>query len=248
MLPRGVQRERWQTWANLVTLVRLVSGLVIFAYAAVTRDELWNFIGLGVYWSLDVVDGFLARRFDQETRIGAQMDILADRLLVAFFYLNYVMLYPQLIVPVAMFLFQFMGIDHYLSNQFMRWPIKSPNYFAAVDHQIWAWNWSPAGKLLNSAVVTAVLVLTKSAILGSIVCGAILVLKVWTAVRMARLPAPEQGWVSLDPAHSATARSETAPTGGAPRSRTGRRRAAASGRAARYARSPRARVRSSARR
>jgi CDP-diacylglycerol---glycerol-3-phosphate 3-phosphatidyltransferase len=186
--------EPWATWANLVTAIRLVSGLAIFAYAAVTKDETWNLIGLGVYWVLDVVDGFLARRFDQETRIGAQMDILADRILVAFFYLNYVVLYPDLVVPVSMFLFQFMGIDHYLSNQFMRWPIKSPNYFHVIDKKIWAWNWSPAAKLLNSAVVTGVLVLTKSPILGSIVCGAIIGLKVWTAIRLYKLPPPEKHW------------------------------------------------------
>jgi CDP-diacylglycerol--glycerol-3-phosphate 3-phosphatidyltransferase len=76
----------------------------------------------------------------------------------------------------------------------MRWPIKSPNYFHQVDRTIWAWNWSPAGKLLNSAVVTAVLVLTKDPILGSIVCGAIVVLKVWSAIRLYRLPPPEPGW------------------------------------------------------
>jgi CDP-diacylglycerol--glycerol-3-phosphate 3-phosphatidyltransferase len=188
------QRESWTTWANLVTAIRLVAGIAIFAYAALERNETWNFIGLGVYWVLDVVDGFLARQFNQETRIGAQMDILADRVLVAFFYLNYVTLYPGLMVPVSMFLFQFMGIDHFLSNQFMRWPIKSPNYFHKVDRTIWLWNWSAPGKLLNSAVVTAVLVFTKSAILGSFVCGAILVLKIWTAVRMHQLKPPEAHW------------------------------------------------------
>ena len=108
--------------------------------------------------------------------------------------LNMGTLYPGLMVPVSMFLFQFMGIDHFLSNQFMRWPIKSPNYFHKVDRTIWLWNWSAPGKLLNSAVVTAVLVFTKSAILGSIVCGAILVLKVWTAVRMHQLKPPEANW------------------------------------------------------
>lgn len=191
---QGCRDEKWGTWANLVTLVRLVAGIAIFAVAAVRHDETLNFIGLGVYWVLDIVDGYLARRFDQETRIGAQMDILADRVLVAFFYLNYAMLYPQLIVPVALFLFQFMGIDHYLSNQFMRWPIKSPNYFHQVDRTIWYWNWSPGGKLLNSAVVTAVLVLTKSAIIGSIVCGAIIVMKAWSLFRMSQLPPPELKW------------------------------------------------------
>lgn len=191
---QGCRDEKWGTWANLVTLVRLVAGIAIFAVAAVRHDETLNFIGLGVYWVLDIVDGYLARRFDQETRIGAQMDILADRVLVAFFYLNYAMLYPQLIVPVALFLFQFMGIDHYLSNQFMRWPIKSPNYFHQVDRTIWYWNWSPGGKLLNSAVVTAVLVLTKSAVIGSIVCGAIIVMKAWSLFRMSQLPPPELKW------------------------------------------------------
>ncbi len=186
--------EPWFTWANVATAIRVVAGVVVFAYAAATRDETWNYVGLGVYWVLDVVDGFLARALDQETRLGAQMDILADRLLVAFFYLNYVAVHPAMIIPVALFLFQFMGIDHYLSNQFMRWPIKSPNYFYEVDRRIWAWNWSPAGKLLNSAVVTAVIVLTRSPIAASAVCLAIIGLKIWTAVRMRALPAPETRW------------------------------------------------------
>lgn len=192
---RGGVREPWFTWANVATAVRVVVCVAIFAYAAVEHDERWNYIGLGVYWALDVLDGFLARALDQETRLGAQMDILADRLLVAFFYLNFVALHPQLIVPVAMFLFQFMGIDHYLSNQFMRWPIKSPNYFHEIDRSIWAWNWSPAGKLLNSAVVTAVIVLTKSPLWSSLVCGAIIAVKIGSAIRMRALPDPEVGWV-----------------------------------------------------
>jgi CDP-diacylglycerol--glycerol-3-phosphate 3-phosphatidyltransferase len=191
----GSAAEPWFTWANLVTAVRVVAGVAIFAYAAVERNETWNYIGLGLYWALDVVDGFLARALDQETRLGAQMDILGDRLLVAFFYLNFVALHPQLIVPVALFLVQFMGIDHFLSNQFMRWPISSPNYFYKVDRTIWSWNWSPAGKLLNSAVVTTVIVLTKSPLASSLVCGAIIVLKVWTAIRMRALPSPEALWV-----------------------------------------------------
>ena len=187
-------REPWFTWANLTTAVRVVACIVIFAYAAVERDERWNYIGLGVYWVLDVLDGFLARALDQETRLGAQMDILGDRLLVAFFYMNFVALHPALIVPVAMFLFQFMGVDHYLSNQFMRWPIKSPNYFHMVDRTIWAWNWSPAGKLLNSGVVTAAIVLTRSPLWSSLVCGGIIGIKLWSAIRMRALPDPETAW------------------------------------------------------
>ena len=187
-------REPWSTRANGVTAVRVVAGVAIFAYAAAAGSPAWNYAGLGVYWALDVVDGFLARRLDEETRLGAQMDILADRLLVAFFYLNYVALHPAMVVPVALFLFQFMGIDHYLSNQFLRWPIKSPNYFYVVDRTIWWWNWSRLGKPLNSAVVTAVILATKSPVISSAVCLAIIALKVWSAVRMRALPEPETTW------------------------------------------------------
>ncbi|CAN5630875.1 hypothetical protein BH11MYX1_BH11MYX1_46270 [soil metagenome] len=186
--------EPWFTWANVATTVRVIACVIMFGYAATSHDEMWNYIGLGTYWVLDVLDGFLARALDQETRLGAQMDILADRLLVAFFYLNYAALHPQMIVPVSLFLFQFMGIDHYLSNQFMRWPIKSPNYFYEVDRRIWAWNWSTAGKLLNSAVVTTVIVVTRSPVAASGVCVAIIGLKIWTAIRMRALPAPEANW------------------------------------------------------
>ena len=191
------EREPWFTWANLTTAIRVVAGVAVFAYAAAERSTSWNYVGLGVYWVLDVVDGFLARRLDEETRLGAQMDILADRLLVAFFYLNYVALHPSMVVPVTLFLVEFMGIDHYLSNQFLRWPLKSPNYFYSVDRTIWAWNWSPAGKLLNSALVTTVIIVTGSVLASTLVCLAIIGLKVWTAIRMRALPAPETAWPAL---------------------------------------------------
>lgn len=186
--------ESPMTWANLVTALRGVLGIAIFTVAAFTHSEAWNFAGLAVYWLLDVADGFLARRLDQETRLGAQMDILCDRLLVTFFYLNYVWIYPELLVPVVLFLFQFMGIDHYLSNQFMRWPVKSPNYFYEVDRVIWLHNWSVPGKLLNSAVVTGLLVLTKSPWLVSAVAVGIIGLKIYSCIRLHRLPAPEPAW------------------------------------------------------
>lgn len=191
-LARGTESP-W-TVANVVTMVRLVACLVIFGHAFATGSQTWNFIGLAVYWLLDMLDGAMARWLDQETRLGAQMDILADRILVCLFYLNYVVIHPAMIVPVLLFLFQFMGIDHYLSNQWMRWPVRSPNYFFLIHRQVWLLNWSAPGKLLNSAVVTLVLVGTGSPWLGSLVAVAIILLKVWSCVLLARLPAPERAW------------------------------------------------------
>jgi CDP-diacylglycerol--glycerol-3-phosphate 3-phosphatidyltransferase len=193
---RGLWTRRETAWtlANVVTVVRLLSCLVIFGHAFATRSATWNFIGLGVYWALDVADGAAARWLDQETRLGAQLDILADRILVCLFYVVYLLLHPGMLVPVLMFLFQFMGIDHYLSNQWMRWPIRSPNYFHLVDRTVWLLNWSPAAKLLNSAVVTLVLVGTGSVWLGASVCAGILALKAWSCVLLARVPPPELAW------------------------------------------------------
>src|SRR5207253_6097066 len=124
----AVKPESPYTWANLATMVRVVACMIVFAIAFRDHDATWNFAGLAIYWSLDIVDGWLARRFDQETRLGAQMDILADRILVCLFYLNYLVLHPAMLLPVFLFLFQFLGIDHHLSNQYLRWPILSPNY------------------------------------------------------------------------------------------------------------------------
>ena len=192
--------ERWSTWANVVTVVRLIACMIVFGIARANSDDTLNLVGLGIYWVLDIVDGALARWLNQETRIGAQLDILVDRVLVAFFYLNYATFYPHLLLPVCLFLVQFMFIDHYLSNQFMRWPIKSPNYFYEVDRTIWLWNWSPAAKAVNTAAVTGVLVLSKNAIAGTIVCSAMLVLKVWSTYRLRTVRAPEESWPTTPPA------------------------------------------------
>ncbi len=184
------------TWANVVTAIRLAGGLTAFGAFWIGRQELWNFVGLGVYWLGDVLDGYLARRLRQETVFGAQFDILSDRILVCLFYLGYVSLQPAKTPAALLFLLEFAVVDHYLSNQFLRWPIKSPNYFYAVDRTIWLWNWSWPGKLLNSALVTVVIVTTRSAELSSAVCLAIITLKLWTAIRLRALPPPEATWAA----------------------------------------------------
>ncbi len=125
--------ENLCTAANAVTLLRLVVSTILFAASAFLHDPTLNLAGLAVYWVGDVADGYLARRLNQETLFGAQWDILADRLSVAFFYLNYLVLYPHLAPAIVLFLVQFMVVDHYLSNQYLRWPIMSPNYFYHVD-------------------------------------------------------------------------------------------------------------------
>jgi CDP-diacylglycerol--glycerol-3-phosphate 3-phosphatidyltransferase len=146
------------TWANAVTALRTLVCVVLFTVAAARHSAAWNLAGLVTFWLLDIADGWLARRLHQETRLGAQFDILADRLLVALFYMNHLAWHHELVVPIALFLVQFMLLDHYLSNQFLRFDLLSPNYFHRVDRVIWGLNWSPPAKLFNTALVTVLLV------------------------------------------------------------------------------------------
>ncbi|HTM22802.1 MAG TPA: CDP-alcohol phosphatidyltransferase family protein [Kofleriaceae bacterium] len=197
--PRGqlapdAPAEPLATWANLVTIIRVVAGMIVFAIAADRGDPDWNLVGLGIYWSLDIVDGFLARSLDQETRLGAQMDIIGDRLLVTFFYFNHLASHPWLLPPVALFLFEFVGIDLFLSIQFLRWPIKSPNYFHLIDRRIWWLNWSVWGKLGNTGLVTLLLLGTGWIWVPAAVCAALIAVKVYSCLLLLRLPPAESRW------------------------------------------------------
>ena len=179
--------ESIRTWANLVTAIRTVACVAIFAVAAARASAAWNLAGLALYWLLDILDGHLARRFQQETRFGAQFDILSDRLLVALFYMNHAAWHHEMIVPIALFLVQFMLLDHYLSNQFLRWNLLSPNYFHVVDSTIWRLNWSPLAKLGNSAVVTVLIVASPSPWIPVAASLVLIVVKAYSLERVMRL-------------------------------------------------------------
>jgi CDP-diacylglycerol--glycerol-3-phosphate 3-phosphatidyltransferase len=188
--PGNPFQENLATWANGVTLIRTIVAIAFFCIASIEHSITWNLIGLAVYWGLDCLDGFLARALNQETRFGAQFDILSDRFLIAFFYLNYLAFHPELAAVIAVFLFQFMVIDHYLSNQFMRWQLLSPNYFYKVDRAIWWLNWSMPGKFFNSGAVTILLLATNSAWAAWPVLVILFAVKIYSWVRMHRLPLP----------------------------------------------------------
>ncbi|HEY6097881.1 MAG TPA: CDP-alcohol phosphatidyltransferase family protein, partial [Anaeromyxobacter sp.] len=182
-------RETWLTWPNGLTAFRVAAALGCFVAAALLESEPWNYAGLAVYWVLDVADGSLARALRQETRIGAQLDILSDRLLIGAFYANFLRAHPAMAIPIALHLLQFVVLDQFLSHQFMRWPCLSPNYFHEVDRKIWLWNWSAAGKVANGALATGAIV--AATLLGwrwivpALVSLSVICVKVWSIARLA---------------------------------------------------------------
>ena len=77
----GISADQILTWPNLVTFLRLLC-IPLFVWLLFGREHraaaAWLLAGLG---STDWVDGWLARRFDQASELGALFDPTVDRLL-----------------------------------------------------------------------------------------------------------------------------------------------------------------------
>ena len=97
---------------------------------------------------------------DCETRTGAVLDILCDRLCAAAFYVGLAWLEPHLAPAIFVYLAEFMVVDCFLSIGFLAWPITSPNYFYVIDRGLWLLNWSHPGKAVNSGLFAILLLVT----------------------------------------------------------------------------------------
>jgi len=182
--------ERLGTPANAVTLARTVAAVAVVGVAAQRHSLTILVVALAIYWVGDILDGAVARWRRCETRVGAVLDILSDRLCAAGFYLGLLWLMPGLAWPVLLYLVEFMVVDCLLSLAFLAWPIRSPNYFYVVDRRLWLWNWSRIGKAVNSSLFAVLLLVTENLALGVAVASALLVLKSASFVRLMRIGLP----------------------------------------------------------
>ncbi|MBX3568911.1 MAG: CDP-alcohol phosphatidyltransferase family protein [Rhizobiaceae bacterium] len=69
------------TIPNIITVMRflLVPGVI---YALLLGEMQWAFTGFLIAGISDGVDGYIARRFDQASKLGAYLDPIADKLLL----------------------------------------------------------------------------------------------------------------------------------------------------------------------
>ena len=169
--------ERLWTGATVITFVRTIASFALCLVGLWHEDLTWLVVGLGVYWVGDMADGAYARLRDCETRIGGVIDMLCDRLNCAAFYLCFAALEHEMILPVAVYLFEFLVIDFFLSLAFLAWPIRSPNYFYEVDARIYRWNWSKPAKAVNSSLFAVLLLVTGWWWLGLAIAIGLVVLK-----------------------------------------------------------------------
>ncbi|MCM3522816.1 MULTISPECIES: CDP-alcohol phosphatidyltransferase family protein [unclassified Curtobacterium] len=75
------RRPDWQTWPNLITLVRFLL-IPVFIGFVVAGHPGWALVTLVVLGVSDWADGFIARRFDQGSKLGKALDPIADRLAI----------------------------------------------------------------------------------------------------------------------------------------------------------------------
>jgi len=182
--------ERWWTGPNLVTVLRTLGTVVLWGMALVQGDERLLLAALLCYWIGDIADGLLARLTGTETRTGAVLDVLADRLCVCLVVVSYVTAHPGAVLPAGVFLLQFVVLDAYLTLAFRNFSLLSPNYFGLVDATVFRLNWSPPAKATNTGAVVLVVLLTGSMAAATLLALAVLAVKAYTAVRLARLPVP----------------------------------------------------------
>jgi len=163
----------------------LVISLAFFILAILNQSFTYNLIGFFIHWIGDFFDGFYARKLKQETILGAEIDIIADRLEIIFFYVVFLHFRPNLFLPAALYLVDYAFVDFYLSYQFVKYDIISPNYFYKVDKIIYLLNYSPGGKFSNSSVVTLTLILLPQlSIFVSLYATGLIIVKSYSVYRL----------------------------------------------------------------
>lgn len=81
---RSTNEEPWHVWTvpNGVSLLRLM-GIPLFLWLVLVAEaDVWAFVVLVVAGASDWVDGYLARKLDQRSRLGVLLDPLVDRLYI----------------------------------------------------------------------------------------------------------------------------------------------------------------------
>lgn len=185
-VPFAFLGDRITTMPNVVTLVRTIAAIVIAGIALIEAEPWLLAVAYAVYWVGDFLDGWLARRLGQETRLGAVFDIISDRACTSILCIGLVANYPGFAIVVVPFFISFMVLDTVLSLAFLCWPLLSPNYFGRVDQAVYQLNWSPLAKSLNTAGVIVLAV--AGAVWASLALVSLLVgVKIWSIARVHRL-------------------------------------------------------------
>lgn len=172
---------------NVVTIVRTVAAIILAVLAIAEASAALAVAAYGCYWLGDMLDGASARLLHQETRAGAVLDIVADRACCGLCGAALLVLRPELVVPVGIFLTQFLVLDCLLSLSFLYWPLLSPDYFDRVHPGVHRWNWWPPAKAVNTGGTVVLALVAPSPLWPAVFALAVTVVKLGSLVTVSRL-------------------------------------------------------------
>ena len=77
--------------ANIVSISRIFVAFVSLGllFVNTTSAYIWAIVLAGIAFSMDAVDGYLARKFGQSSQLGAVLDIMGDRIVEAIFWVTF---------------------------------------------------------------------------------------------------------------------------------------------------------------
>ncbi len=96
-----VDKKQILTIPNLLSLLRLLM-IPVFAWLYLNGYEAWTAAVLILSGLTDVVDGYIARHFNQVSDFGKALDPVADKLTQAMMLLCLITRYPSMIVPLVL--------------------------------------------------------------------------------------------------------------------------------------------------
>jgi CDP-diacylglycerol--glycerol-3-phosphate 3-phosphatidyltransferase len=97
------------TLPNQISIARIVLTPVLIPIGWTEHAALFLVL-LALLLVSDFLDGFLARRLHQETRLGSQLDTAGDVLLTVFSITGGWLLWPERVEPEAPFFFSMLGL------------------------------------------------------------------------------------------------------------------------------------------
>jgi phosphatidylglycerophosphate synthase len=185
---REVGHEPVMSAPNLITMTRTVGSIILAVAALAESSPTLLVASYLVYWVGDMADGEVARRLGLETRIGAVLDIVADRANSLTCAACFVALDPRLAVPMGVYVIEFAVVDTMLSLGFLAFDVLGPNDFHGVDLHLWRWNWSRPAKALNTSCIVLACLAGQVA-WATVFAVAVLLVKTWSCVRLRDLVA-----------------------------------------------------------
>ena len=77
---RAVRKHEWATVPNAITVIRFLLVIPIFGYLVADTEPTLTAVLLLAFGLSDWIDGFIARKFNQVSKLGILLDPIADRL------------------------------------------------------------------------------------------------------------------------------------------------------------------------